>query len=78
MRKFPGQDSNLSHSSDNTGSLTARPLGTPEKKFMVSMKGTYRCPLGNIGLKCVGPLIHIFFSVVILQYYTILGQMRNC
>ena len=28
MRKFPGQGSNLRHSSDNAGSLTARPPGS--------------------------------------------------
>ena len=28
MQKFPDQGSNLRHSSDNTGSLTARPQGT--------------------------------------------------
>ena len=34
MQKFPGQGLNLSHSSDNTTSLTAKPPGNSQGSFL--------------------------------------------
>ena len=68
MQKFPGQGSNPSHSSDNTGSLTTRLPGNSEVRFLYIFIGYLYFLFCECSYSLPFPLVGIYLFFLHTNY----------